>query len=441
MLGELDLAVSWESLEDGTPEECAAFGQFEIRCGTVCLTEGYDHYIRALRGGPLVSGYHVAEWMAWNWWRLRWEPRRQPQDAPEWWRAHEMTAIGEGYTWPNLVIYSDGIRTVLQARRSLEPDAKPFRYMGALPCIVPSGQFEDAVDAFLSQILGRLDSVSLKNTTLHAVWQEVQRERSDPALTMRRRFEASLGFEPDHDEQAIDGLLCDAERLGAEAMLELAADHRQGTAIPRAANLDDLARSTGLQGAVGDRACLNDKSTWFQNLSEIPAWVVGKQIAQALRSQEGLGDGPITNDLLCTMAGLSANALEQDRVGSDISFVLDEQETSRVVLRSKWPTGRRFDLARLLGDCLFGQDERHLFPATRSHTYRQKFQRAFAAEFLAPFTEVVSLMGSDTSEESRINVAKRFDVSELTIRTALVNNNYLDRDELDEGVGQGFAAA
>ena len=43
----------------------------------------------------------------------------------------------------------------------------------------------------------------------------------------------------------------------------------------------------------------------------------------------------------------------------------------RIVFRSKWRTGRRFELARLLGDLLLTDESDRLYPATRARTYRQ----------------------------------------------------------------------
>lgn len=68
------------------------------------LTEGIDFYVK----GPLVAGYPVAEWLARNWWRLRWEGRLK---ASDWAAAHVMASIGDGYVWPNIEIGSDGVRT------------------------------------------------------------------------------------------------------------------------------------------------------------------------------------------------------------------------------------------------------------------------------------------------------------------------------------------
>ncbi len=72
-----------------------------------------------------------------------------------------------------------------------------------------------------------------------------------------------------------------------------------------------------------------------------------------------------------------------------------------------------------------------LYPATRAYTYRQKTQRSFAAELLSPFDAVFNMLKGDYSAENRLDVAEYFQVSELTIRTQLVNHQILDRDDMD----------
>ena len=101
--------------------------------------------------------------------------------------------------------------------------------------------------------------------------------------------------------------------------------------------------------------------------------------------------------------------------------MLSSRGSSWVALRSKWETGRRFDLARLLGDRLLGQTE-PMLPATRAYTYRQKAQRAFAAELLCPYQAVRGFLGADRSEERREEAAAHFEVSPFAISTTLANN-------------------
>ena len=58
-----------------------------------------------------------------------------------------------------------------------------------------------------------------------------------------------------------------------------------------------------------------------------------------------------------------------------------DQPSAQLVLRQSGSRGRRFELARLLGDRLLDR-EIGLRLASSNSTWRQKYQRAFAAELL-----------------------------------------------------------
>jgi Zn-dependent peptidase ImmA (M78 family) len=152
-----------------------------------------------------------------------------------------------------------------------------------------------------------------------------------------------------------------------------------------------------------------------------------------LRGQQRLEGHLISDKQLAELAGVQVAALSDRRGAPGISFALDENHIrSRIVLRSKWHEGRRFELARLLGDRIAGPKGGKLFPATRAYTYRQKMQRSFAAEFLSPFDAVDVILQGDYSTENQQDVAQYFEVSPLTIRTLLVNHGRLEREELGE---------
>ena len=194
MTAKLEIALTTESLEDGAPEERAGYGILSILTRGAYLSEGFDHYSEAYRRGPLVSGYYLAEWLAWHWWRLRWEPRRRDTD---WMLAHRMTSVGAGYVWPNITVFSDGYRTALIAKPSSRPDAKPFRYTRELTSTVPASEWEDAVDDFFLHIVARLDADDLKTTNLHRLLDDLRAERADPKLAHLRRIEALFGRDPE----------------------------------------------------------------------------------------------------------------------------------------------------------------------------------------------------------------------------------------------------
>jgi hypothetical protein len=426
----LNISAEWERLDEGELEERACFAALGIQCNDRWLTEGLDGFVNRVRQTPLLSAYHLAEWMAWNWWRLRWEPR---SNALEWAFAHRLTTIGHGYVWPNVTIFSDGERTALIAKPTQERPSTVFRYISDFAAIVPSGVFESAVDRFFGQVLGQLQAEGITETNLHRIHADLSEERQDREAARRRKLEALLGKDPDEaDLSTLERLVTDAGSLGEQAVEELAADHASGSALLTADNLQQIAAGSGF--AASPRNTVRFASgTGLPLPHEVPAWCLGADAARALREQQSLGWQPISDAALSHLAGVDAKALTSDTGGGKISFALDRNQTDgRVVLHSRWRTGRRFQLARLLADRLVAPPRGRLHTATRAYTYRQKMQRSFAAELLSPFEAVDAMLAGDYSAETQQDAAERFQVSERTILALLVNHRRLEREELDE---------
>jgi hypothetical protein len=257
-------------------------------------------------------------------------------------------------------------------------------------------------------------------------------ERGEPETAKRRRLEALLGRDPDSvADDTIEALLADATLLGERALDEVAADAARGTPVLTAAVLEQLARDSGYGANARDAVTLTpDRLPKIS--ADVPAWRIGAETAKALRSQESLDGQPISDDRLARLSGTQVATIEDRGIaGVPLSFALDAASgASRVVLRSKWATGRRFDLARLLGDRLISAGGA-LHPATRAHTYRQKAQRSFAAELLSPFEAVDEMLAGDYSLERQQDVAEHFDVSPMTIDTLLKNHGRIEREAFD----------
>ena len=426
-----NITVAWEPLDSGPAEERACFAEIGIKAGDVWLTEGRDAIANRLRKAPLLSAYHLAEWLVWNWWRLRWEPR---SSAADWVFSHRLTTIGGGYIWPNITIFSDGERTTLVAKPTDERPQTPFRYIADHAAVVQAPEFETEVDGFIDQVLQRLDSEGVENTNLRTIWESVLLERRTPELSRARKLEALLGQEPDEaNPNALAQLIADASRLSMAGVEEIAADHNGGSTVLTADATDMIAKEKGFDASPLEAVSLKPGSG-IPRIGEVAAWKLGSEAAKALRVQEGLDVQPISNNRLAEMAGTQDAVLsDRSRAGEKISFALDDSPRhSRVVLRSKWGAGRRFELARLIGDRLVGSGGgRRLLPATRAYTYRQKMQRSFAAEFLSPFDAVDKMLDGDHSTENQQEVADYFDVSELTIRTLLVNHRRIAREDFE----------
>lgn len=424
----------WELLDSGPPEERACFAAIGIQAHGLWLTEGLDGLANSVRKAPRLSAYHLSEWMAWNWWRLRWEPRSTT--VRDWSSSHRMTTIGGGYIWPNITIFSDGERIALIAKPTEERPQTPFRYIADIAAILQASEFEAGTDSFIGQVLERLDSEKIAKTNLQAIWQGVLTERRTPTLARERKLEALLGQEPDEaDPEILKQLIADSDTLGSEAVDEIAADHATGTTVITAQELRSIAAEKGYDASPRDIVRLAHGSG-LPRLGQVPAWQLGAATAKALREQERLNGQPISDSRLAALAGTQTTALTDRESGGNISFALDESPMrGRVVLRSKWETGRRFELARILGDRTARQQSSRLFPATRAYTYRQKMQRSFAAEFLSPFDVVDEMLNGDYSLENQQEAADHFNVSPMTIRTLLVNHKRIEREGFDFEIG------
>lgn len=431
MSRDLKIYTEWESLSSGSEEERACFAAIGVQAHGIWLSEGSDVLTNRLRQKPLLSGYHFAEWLAWNWWRLRWEPGGR-RDG--WGMSHRMSSIGGGYIWPDITIFSDGRRTALIARATPEREGTPFRYIVDQPVIVSSTEFEAATDEFMEQVLARLEDCAIAGSNLEKIWNDVCNERQDPHLAQLRKLEALLGFDPEEaDTDVLNQLISDAGELGFSAVEELAANYRlqaENGNLLSAQKLREIAAESGFKSSISDMVTLSTPICTSDRMLR-PAWQVGSGLAKALREQESLGADRLSDNKLTEMLAVDHHALERNAsfCNAATSFALAGKSGDRVVLRSKWREGRRFALARILGDHLLCP-EGVLYSATESYTYRQKAQRSFAAELLSPFAVVMDLLNGDYSQENQEEVAREFDVSPMTIETQLVNHHIIERDGL-----------
>ena len=445
-----DLEIgSPEEVETDSPEEVATLGMLTVTANGSILTIGVDTDTQDLRRGPYVPGYPVAEWLAWNWWRLRWELARpsDPGAVARWEFSHCLGTIGDGYDWPNITIQSDGVNSFLWSDSDDEQNQGLFRYLGGYRQSVSCSELERAIDEFIEDMLNKVGGAQLASTNLHQIWMELREERADDQLSRFRKLEAQLGYDPDEaNDEMIRHHLDTASELGDAAVGEIAADSvfhdREPGAISSADDLHRIAKMSGFSARPEDAVQL--PGTFEEATSEATeAWRLGEGAAKRVRKQERLGGKPIGDALLAEFAGTSPNAISaSDKNSEQFSFALDmENAHSNIALRPKSTTGRRFELARLIGDRLLNRKANcrtdRLFPVTGTYSYRQKMQRAFAAELLSPFDSMIEVLGGDYSEERQHEVAEHFMVSPMTIQTQLLNRRYIAPDQAPNLLGRG----
>ena len=431
--GELELKLCPANLKFGSVEEKVSFGKLSIVANDKRMTEGVALDSNELLSGPYVSGYHIAEWLVRNWWRLSYEPSHTEDidnTSMSWDYAHWMSTIGEGYVWPNIQLSSDGFRVVVESFPSEDPFAKAFRYVGAAKTEIISVQrFHQAVKTLVEAVLHLLDQSSEENSELHQHWSNLNQEIADPAVSFKRRIEALLGCDPeDANPDELKKCIESVAKLGGNAVAELEAHaSATGSQVLVASDIENTASKVGFDGRVQDliRPSLDSS---IPQWGTCEAWRVGVAYARAVRRSADLNIHAVHNSMLAQMAGTTLNVIkETTRTFDGFSFAIDDASgLTKIAMRSKSETGRRFDLSRLIADRLFMNDiSEPLLAATQSSTYRQKAQRAFAAELLAPIDEVEDFLKDDKSEDRCNEAAQHFNVSPLTISSIHENSHRL----------------
>lgn len=422
--------VDW--LEGGShdPVERGSFALVAITIGEQVVTELEDLFARTVRRGIRASAYDLAFWLTENWWRLRWEPEGR---ASDWQLSHVMAAIGGGTAWPDISFVSDGVHILIQARSTHEGRGAPVRYIRNLDSQVSAVSFEASVDDFVQMVLARLSSLGINKTELKSLWEQLVAERSDERVSVHRRLEALMGFDAEEaPETLIASLEAHAVQVGKEAVDEMAAATK-ARAPETIEQILEQARSSNFSIRVESASNIQPYLGRSDEM-ELP-WQRAERAAESVRHIWGVGEGPISNSSLSELLGFPKQFLEYtaaDGVPVAAGLRTEREDTLNVVLRAKMQHGRRFEVMRLVADHIVAHSDEHLLPATRAKTDRQKFQRAFAQEFLLPFREIQHRLppDQDIGADDIEDIASEYDVSPLLVRTLLVNRQLLPRDAL-----------
>lgn len=458
------------------PIERACAIALSVHAGGHCLTHVEDRFARTVRAVVRVSGYRLALWFAGNWWRLRWEPEQDQDD--DWHLSHVMAGAGGGFIWPALSFIGDGECMVLRMRPSQTAPAERVRFLESADIPLPMAEVMNELDAFVEAIIARLRVNGLANTALEHLWREVKQERQSLEGRAWRQLEALAGCDPGAEEAGfLEPLLARCDELGWGAIEEVVAgtksqalatfNHlldgaRQAATPLYFPEIDGLRRET--LGYAG-----HPQAAQATRAPELLPWEKGYAIAAKARAYWGLQPGKVSNGTLMELFGVAEDMLwpaettrdlpisagfrypggsgyGSTRQGHGLGQGVDgatargwsrRQDrgaaTITVWLSKNWATGRRFELARLVGDHLYSRDEEWLLPATGAKTARQKVQRAFAQQFLCPIDDLKAFLNTDRPNTEQMEAAAReFEVSPLLIRNTLVNHGLVDRSVLLE---------
>ena len=426
----LSISAEWVASHTESEQIRQTAARMRISVGDDVATHAEDIWSKSVSDDVFLSAYPLALWFAASWWRLRWEPPRGPDSMAtlSWRLAHEMPAAGHGFVWPRLVFASDGEVVELRSHPTRPVPTEPIRYLADFRASVPVLEFERGIDEFLNLVVARLDAVRVESG-LEGVWEEVLEERQDSAATQYRRLEAQLGYDADEATEAtVLGFIELVSEAGEAAVDEIAPICAGDRPLATLDTIRQWANSVGVEGQLQRFSGVSEFVS-EPGYSHAEPWERGRRLASQVRVEMDLDCKPLTDAALAAVLSTSVTLFQDSgpATGQRLGLAVrtNGSERVKILLHRRNPPGRRFEAARLFADGLVAGVGDHWLPATDAKMARQKFQRAFAAEFLCPIGGLRERLNGDHSEDALTEAGDYFGVSSWAVRSHLALNGDL----------------
>lgn len=435
----LTFEFQWQAAESvRSPELRATWARFRLLVGEDCLTVVEDTETGEFRDWLDVSVYPLAEWVAFNWWFLITpanpllvaHPFGTGLGGAAWPYSNEtdtrfsLAGAGSGFPWPNLVLVPEQtcyVASLSATPRSLNRVA--FRNSGDF--VLDRDATIRALSTLVDSTCRRLDDQGVSGTPLQSEWSAIVQLEPD-----EREFcaaAATLGLDAFDMAEGESVALETAAKVTDDPALFLellaAIDPRQVSAGADwlAAALDRLA-VTLPTGGSSRAASLREQLAKPAEAIEWPSvrapWASGYRRAGTVRELLGLAPEARTDiDALVSSATIQhpvPRAIEA--LGSSVG----EGPTVVVGQVSSRPASRRFKQARALSRYIF-DGAPALFVVAQSPSLRDRAERAFAAELLAPAAGLELLLDDNFDAADRERAAEHFEVSRYIIDHQLEN--------------------
>lgn len=439
MSKQFKIDFEWIHRDFGDPVERHSLARIGIEAGGISATDVEDLHAKTVRSDISVSAFDFAAWLVANWWRLRWEADSggcANGRSLSWDMSHRVGAAGNGYLWPDMEFSSSGDSIHIRARRTGSGSAHSLRFLNEIDVQVPAGDFESEVQEFVDAVVSRMVSLcgaSERSRELEEAWQELREEMHDPVRSLTRALEARMGFDPEEADLAMLNRLREAAALVGRGAVEELASSSKRNAVEDVERIQEKFSQSSTTPSLYVSSTIRNAAVHARRDGRQP-WKDAEAVAGAVRREWSLGDDRIDSGRLAELCGVPVSWI---RECSDIDQIPipaglradDDPGVVKAILKKRHPNARRFAFARIIGDHLVTADGEGLLPVTNAATDRQKFQRAFAQEFLCPFDALRNFLGEDDLDDDLMEEAVRhFEVSGLAIRSILVNKGMLERE-------------
>ena len=390
-----------------------------ITVGDRIVTSVYDRYLKDYRDHVFVPLSHIAEWLAVNWWHLWYEAGSVAgEERPGFPARHDLSHAGNGFVLPRLTFVPIGNR-IRVAAKGWSPKHAPLEFRAECDVVLDRDELEQEFRDLIADVIERLRETRTPFEVLESEWGAI--ESLDSEAREFCQASALMGLDPfDIDGHTADRIARVWNQLDPTIREETLGSAREDS-------LEEVRTCLGhwLESAEqehgGEHWRAVRHAVRARLASEDLPWRRGYDDARAVREELAAAPGRFEFDERGPRAIWSQDVEESP--SPRIQGCVASDSPSCVVVR-KPPAGRRFLLARALGDYM-GREEPGPAILATLETARQARSRAFAAEFLAPAEWVRTQVGHArfVDGEAMDDFAVELGVSSWVIRHQIQNHD------------------
>lgn len=402
------------------------------------LSEDEDNFPK---NSIFVSLFPLAEFIAANWWPLVHEQSEKIKvicsaNKIDFKRRHWINSHTDGFAYPEVGFFGADSAIKINSNVSSIESAN-IQYTETSGGLSDSFNGTDRLEVegelleFIRLTIERLPSNDDK-IWLADAFQRIETSRKDPDELLYCKCAGLLGADPyDPDSDAESAIFDTVSILGKSLAIELFATAEAFNVTDKAIEIkkqvDHIVKRSseasthihGLKTALG-----------LGSLSAQQPWMAGYEAANKLRNLQDISAfSPLYNidDVSKLLVNMNSRFITTNpnikQLGLRSIISNNGSGLSAMILAdlNKSADAGKFQLASAFSDFLFS-DEDELFFSTQSVTDRQKRNKAFAAELLAPINGIRERFSMTKSiDENTSDIARQFNVSSYVVRYQLQN--------------------
>lgn len=421
------------------PVERRTWAGIRIRVAGRVASRLWDRAAESERQTLYLPAFPLAEWLIASWWPLQNEanvadsvPPAGPNPLPahrEWLSRHCFRSADAGLLLPRLCLFNSG-RGLCAHWAADDPDAyvhMPGSFVGADSINLDATEAESGLREFVAEVLSRVgDMADSRIVRARANWEAISRAGTDERAFCKAA--GRMGLDPYASEDWPEGLVELLETgIGDDPDNPLTRDFLEAASCntAQAEWQWTTEAANGLALRAAPRTVLAELPTPEQTR---PA-TAGYSAARTVRAKVGIRHGePLQNvsnvsQLLDfdPLALQEVNHVPSRRLQAVVGWQRGRTPTVAGPIPSR-EANRRFLEARALYYALYACD-RGARLATDARTWDQQASRAFAAELLAPQSELLAAVDAGSKKFDVLvgELANRYRVSTRVVEHQLEN--------------------